>query len=61
MVLPWSGLQLTLSSRWFQDSRPQDQRLWVAPQVPVEYSARDWLANRDPVLEAVLAIVKERQ
>jgi tetratricopeptide (TPR) repeat protein len=51
--LPWSGLRGSISSRWWQDSFPEDERPFVAPKLPVTLSAADWLAGRDPVLDAI--------
>lgn len=53
VLLPWSGLRLSISSRWWQDSFPEDARPWIAPDLPVALTSRDWLENRDPVLDAV--------
>lgn len=56
--LPWSGLKLSISSRWWQDSFPEDERQWIAPRIPATLSSTDWLENRDPVLEAVLEVIR---
>ena len=56
--LPWSGLQLSISSRFFQDSAPTDHRPWIPVEIPVELSSADYFANRDPALEAILAVVR---
>jgi tetratricopeptide (TPR) repeat protein len=57
VVLPWSGLSFLLSSAVWQLTSPRDTRLWITPNVPVQLSARDYFANRDPVLEAALRLV----
>lgn len=51
--LPWSGLRLSISSRYWQDSHPGDNRPYVSVSMPVILSAADWRENRDPVLEAL--------
>ncbi len=56
-VLPYSGLRAGISSRYHQESYPGDDRRWIAPDLPVALDSRDYFANRDPVLEAVLAEV----
>ena len=56
--LPWSGLLLTISSRYFQDSAPTDHRPWIPIAIPVELSSAVYFANRDPALEAVLEVIK---
>ena len=35
-----------------------DTRAWIAPRIPVRLTSRDWFANRDPVLDAVLQVVR---
>jgi hypothetical protein len=52
--LPFSGLTVSISNRYWQDSDPRDARPWIAPQLPVALTSTDWLENRDPVLTAVL-------
>ncbi|MEQ8860384.1 MAG: hypothetical protein RIC56_17225 [Pseudomonadales bacterium] len=53
VALPWSGIRLSISSRWWQDSYPADQRPYVPLSMPVALSSSDWLAGRDPVLDAL--------
>jgi tetratricopeptide (TPR) repeat protein len=57
--LPYSGLFMTISTRYHQTD-DQDQRTWIAPKIPVELSSADYFANRDPVLDAVLAVIAAR-
>jgi tetratricopeptide (TPR) repeat protein len=56
VVLPWSGLAFLLSSAVWQLTAPRDTRLWIAPDVPVQLSARDYFSNRDPVMDTVLRL-----
>lgn len=58
ILLPFSGLAGSISSRYFQDSDPLDDRLWIPPDVPVTLSSGDYFANRDPVLVAALAYIR---
>jgi tetratricopeptide (TPR) repeat protein len=58
-VLPYSGLQMTISTRYHQTD-DQDQRTWIAPKIPVELASEDYFANRDPVLDAVLRVIHSR-
>jgi hypothetical protein len=56
--LPWSGVRLSISSRWWQDSVPGDRRPYIPVSMPVALTSTDWLSGRDPVmaeLEKVLA------
>jgi len=52
--LPYSQLIGSISTQYWQDSSPNDTRLWIPIDLPVELSAADYFAGRDPVLEAVL-------
>jgi C-terminal processing protease CtpA/Prc len=57
--LPYSGIVGSMSSRYFQDSHPLDDRQWIAPDIPVQLSSQDYFANRDPVLAAVLDAIRD--
>jgi hypothetical protein len=54
VALPWSGLNVSISNR-YHESIPGDTREWNEPEIPVELASRDYFANRDPVLDAVLS------
>jgi hypothetical protein len=54
LLLPYSGVRGSISTRWWQDSGPLDRRQWIAPHQSVGVRSTDYFANRDPVLEAVL-------
>ena len=45
VVLPWSGLGLSISTRYWQDSYPGDRRPWIAPDLPVPVRAADYFAG----------------
>lgn len=55
VTLPASGIQVRISSLYWQFSDPRDTRRWVVPDLPVPTRFEDWVSGRDPVLEAVLA------
>lgn len=57
--LPNSGLQPQLSTIYWQNSFAWDKRPATEPDLPVEPTAADWLANRDAALDAVLAYKPE--
>lgn len=57
LVLPYSRVRGSISTRYWQDSDPGDRRPWIAPRIPVTLSSTDYFANRDPVLEAVLQLI----
>ncbi len=58
--LPWSGVHGSISSRWHMVDGG-DTRTWIAPRIPVRLTARDYFAHRDPVLEAVLEVMREER
>jgi hypothetical protein len=58
LVLPYSKLAGSISSR-FHQSDGMDRRMWIAPEIPVALSSEDYFANRDPVLDAVLTVIRE--
>ncbi|MGE0555559.1 MAG: hypothetical protein AB7R55_19165 [Gemmatimonadales bacterium] len=57
--LPFSRTQVSISNWYHQFTFWPDRRLWIAPEVPVEPSAADYFAGRDPALEAVQAILRK--
>jgi C-terminal processing protease CtpA/Prc len=61
LVLPYSGIRGSLSSRYWQDSDPTDHRQWIAPHIPVGLSSGEYFGNRDPVLEAVLEVIQRER
>jgi hypothetical protein len=52
--MPNSGIEVRISSRYWQKGGPDDTRRWIAPDLPVSISSADFFAPRDPVLEAIL-------
>jgi hypothetical protein len=61
VTLPFSSLMVSISNRYWQDSDANDRRPWIAPQLPVALSSKDWLGNKDPVLDAVLSAIASRR
>jgi tetratricopeptide (TPR) repeat protein len=55
VTLPNSGLEVSISTLYWQDGGPMDERPWVPPDIAVDVAGADYAAGRDPVLEAVLA------
>lgn len=51
--LPWSGAIGSISDR-YHESIPGDTREWIAPVIRYDPSARDYFANKDPLLDLVL-------
>jgi hypothetical protein len=56
--LPWSGLMLSISSRYWQDSFPGDRRPYIQVSLPVQLSSADYFAGRDPVMEALAELMR---
>ena len=52
--LPNSGIELAVSTRYWEHAGPDDRRAWVEPDIPAPPSARAYFAGLDPALEAVL-------
>jgi tetratricopeptide (TPR) repeat protein len=59
--LPYSGIAAQLSSAWWQYGTPFDKRRSLVPDIPVQLTAKDWLAGRDPVMDVVLKDMKRPQ
>jgi tetratricopeptide (TPR) repeat protein len=55
VVLPNSELTVRLSTLWWQDMDPRDQRVWQAPDLSTELTFADYRAGRDPAMDAVLS------
>jgi tetratricopeptide (TPR) repeat protein len=53
--LPNSDLSVRLSYLWWQDKDPRDKRPFTPPHLAVDLSFADYIANRDPVYEAIMA------
>jgi tetratricopeptide (TPR) repeat protein len=54
-TLPYSKLLANVSDLYWQSSRPSDYRTWIAPQIYLPPTFEAYRANRDPVMEAILA------
>jgi hypothetical protein len=52
--LPWCGASANFSNR-YHESIPGDARTFIPADLPLELSSEDYFANRDPLLELVLA------
>ena len=58
VMLPNTGLMVSLSSRHWHGSMSEDQRHWLAPDVSVPLSSEAFFAGRDPVMEEVRLLMK---
>jgi hypothetical protein len=52
--LPASSQTLYMAARYWERSTPDDARLTIEPDIPVDLSSEDYFAGRDPVLDAIL-------
>lgn len=52
--LPQSGLRVSISGLFWQNSLPVDNRDWIAPDIPARLSSGDYLRQRDPALDAIM-------
>jgi hypothetical protein len=55
VTLPRSGLTVKISTLAWQGSDPRDARPWIAPDLPAPLAFADWVARRDPALDAIRA------
>ena len=55
LTLPYSKLIANVSHLFWQSSWPQDQRVWLPPQIYVTPRFADLRAGRDAALDAILA------
>jgi hypothetical protein len=55
--LPFSGVPAAISSRYHQIYDHIDQRMWIAPTVPVTLSSKTYFSNQDPALESIFRII----
>jgi hypothetical protein len=58
--LPWSGAIGSISDQ-YHETIPGDKREWIEPDIKLVLSSRDYFANRDPLLEKVLADAKRKR
>jgi tetratricopeptide (TPR) repeat protein len=60
-ILPYSGQIGSFSGLRWQLSHPWDQRHSLVPQVPVQLTAKAYFRGDDPVMDAVLRMIKDNQ
>jgi C-terminal processing protease CtpA/Prc len=59
--LPYSGVRVNGSSRYWQDSVSDDYRIWVAPDLVATMTSTDFRTNRDPAMSAILEYLEHRE
>ncbi|HMG71243.1 MAG TPA: hypothetical protein VK544_09030 [Gemmatimonadaceae bacterium] len=60
VVLPWSGAIGSISDE-YHETIPGDTREWIEPNIKLTLSSADYFANRDPLLEKVLADARKKR
>jgi hypothetical protein len=59
VTLPFSKVMVSISTRYHQGNS-SNPWAFIAPTIPAELSSKDFFANRDPILEAVINVIKGR-
>lgn len=59
--LPYSKVEGELTNVKWNLSSPSDRRREMSPEVPVQLTAQDYFAGRDPVMEAVQRMIATRR
>lgn len=54
VTLPNSQINVFVSTLYWQEADPRDQRPWVAPQIAAPLSFEDYRNNVDPAMKAIL-------
>ena len=52
--LPYGSQAVFIATRYHVKSTPDDPRITIEPDTPIPYSSADWLAGKDPILEAAV-------
>jgi hypothetical protein len=53
VALPYGDQSVFVATRYWQRSTPEDQRITIEPDIAADLSSADYVAGRDPVLQAV--------
>ena len=56
--LPYSKQTGLISSQFHQQSRAEDHRVWLSPDMPITLSSKDYFSGIDPVMDAVLVLTE---
>jgi tetratricopeptide (TPR) repeat protein len=60
VVLPYSGIQAGVTAWTWNLGMTSDRRREMSPEVPVQLTAEDYFAGRDPALDAVFRLIARR-
>lgn len=58
LELPYSKMRGSISDLYWQRSWPMDGRMWISPDLPAPPSIRNYMENRDPAMEAIMAYIR---
>lgn len=58
VILPNSGLKISIASTWHRESTVDDSRDAIVPDVVIPVTASAYFTNADPAMDAVLALVR---
>lgn len=61
IMLPYSGLVISISNRYWQNSSPIDNRPWIEMDIPVTLTFEDFRQGRDRALEAIFNVLTEEE
>jgi len=54
ITLPNSKIQIFISALYWEKSTPEDDRIWIEPDIPAPLSSQDFFNSIDPSMEAIL-------
>lgn len=60
VLLPYSGLIVSISNRYWQDSQPWDNRQWISMDLRTLFTFEQYAAGHDPALEAIFSFIDFR-
>lgn len=56
--LPYSKQTGLISSQFHQQSRAEDHRVWLSPDIPISLGSKEYFLGKDPVMNTVLKLTK---
>lgn len=59
ILLPYSGLSVSCSSRYWQNYLSDDYRKWIAPQLGVKYYSDDYKNGIDPAMDEIIKFINK--
>jgi hypothetical protein len=60
IILPYSGLSVSCSSRYWQQYLSDDYRKWIAPHLGVKYYFEDYKNGKDTAMDAIIKFVNKK-